>query len=276
MHLLPHARSITEMSPEQKLKIIFVHGACHGAWNWYKVEAALRSEGHYVLSLDLAASGINKKRMAEDVFTFAEYSQPLMETLAELPQGEKAVLVGHSLGGLNLAFAMETFPQKIAVAVFVTAFMPDTVSPPPYVFSKLGESISAVAWMDTEFEEVRVPEREEPFLTMLFGPQFMVKHLYQLCSHEDLTLANSLIRTGSLFQEDLKKAPILSKEGYGSVDKVYIICKQDAAITEDYQRWMISNNPVKEVMEIEADHMVMLSRPQELCKHLKSIFNKYI
>lgn len=93
---------------------------------------------------------------------------------------------------------------------------------------------------------------------------------------KDLTLANALIRTGSLFQEDLKKAPILSEEGYGSVDKVYIVCKQDAAINEDYQRWMISNNQVKEVMEIEADHMAMLSRPQELCKHLINILNKYI
>ncbi|KAL0377778.1 UNVERIFIED_CONTAM: Methylesterase 1 [Sesamum radiatum] len=44
--------------------------------------------------------------------------------LMDLPPGEKVILVGHSIGGVCISLAMEKFPKKIAVAVYVTAFMP--------------------------------------------------------------------------------------------------------------------------------------------------------
>lgn len=42
-----------------------VHGLCHGAWCWYKVVTVLRSEGHRVTALDLAASGVHPARIDE-------------------------------------------------------------------------------------------------------------------------------------------------------------------------------------------------------------------
>jgi pimeloyl-ACP methyl ester carboxylesterase len=44
--------------------------------------------------------------------------------VADASDGERLVLVGHSFGGLSVALAMEKFPRKVAVAVFVTAAMP--------------------------------------------------------------------------------------------------------------------------------------------------------
>lgn len=44
--------------------------------------------------------------------------------MAALPPDERVILVGHSLGGLAVSQAMERFPSKISVAVFVTALMP--------------------------------------------------------------------------------------------------------------------------------------------------------
>ncbi|KAK7263074.1 hypothetical protein RJT34_30658 [Clitoria ternatea] len=50
--------------------------------------------------------------------------------------GHQVVLVGHSLGGINIALAMDKFPDKVAVAVFLTAFAPDTQHKPSYVIDK--------------------------------------------------------------------------------------------------------------------------------------------
>ena len=44
--------------------------------------------------------------------------------MESLPADERVVLVGHSLGGLAISQAMEKFPEKVSVAVFVTASMP--------------------------------------------------------------------------------------------------------------------------------------------------------
>jgi pimeloyl-ACP methyl ester carboxylesterase len=100
-----------------------------GAWIWYKIKARLEEAGHRVTTLDMAVSGVNTKTI-EEVRTFDLYNEPLMEFMAKLLENEKVVLVRHSLGGLNLAFAMEKFPEKVSLAVFLTTILPDTVRSP--------------------------------------------------------------------------------------------------------------------------------------------------
>jgi hypothetical protein len=93
---------------------------------------------------------------------------------------------------------------------------------------------------------------------------------------KDLELAKTLVRPGSLFREDLSKAKNFSKEGYGSVKRVYVVCDDDLAIPKEFQRWMIENGGLKDVMEIKgADHMAMISKPQELYHRLLEIAHKY-
>ncbi|KAG0470074.1 hypothetical protein HPP92_016173 [Vanilla planifolia] len=137
------------------------------------------------------------------------------------------------------------------------------------------EKIDQSKLMDTEWKTLVVPEKAEPVTTMLFGPEFMAKALYQLCSPEDLALGKSLVRVASLFLEDLSKMPAFTEERYGSVPKVYIVCGRDEAISVEYQRWMIQRTPVKEVMEIEGrphGHVVKpggaFSMPGENCSQI--------
>lgn len=115
---------------------VLVHGLCHGAWCWYKVATLLSSAGHRVTALDMAACGASPGR-ADEVPSFEEYSQPLLDAVAGLPPDEKAVLVGHSFGGLSLAFAMERYPDRVAIAVFVSAAMPPVGKSMGFVFEQV-------------------------------------------------------------------------------------------------------------------------------------------
>lgn len=99
--------------------------------------------------------------------------------------------------------------------------------------------------------------------------------IYLMTGVQDATLASSLMRVSSLFMEDLAVQQPFTKDRYGSVRKVYVVCKEDYAIVEGFQRWMVENSPVDEVKEIVADHMVMLSRPKELVQCLTDITEKY-
>uniref|UniRef100_A0A0E0R8L9 AB hydrolase-1 domain-containing protein n=1 Tax=Oryza rufipogon TaxID=4529 RepID=A0A0E0R8L9_ORYRU len=85
---------------------ILVHGVCHGAWCWYRVATALSSAGHRVTALDMAACGARPGR-ADEVPSFERYTAPLLDAVADQDGEEKA-----------------RHPEKIAVAVFVTATMP--------------------------------------------------------------------------------------------------------------------------------------------------------
>jgi pimeloyl-ACP methyl ester carboxylesterase len=93
---------------------------------------------------------------------------------------------------------------------------------------------------------------------------------------QDLELVKILIRTGSLFLEDLSETKNFSKERYGSVPRACIVSNDDLAIPIEYQEWMIQNAGIDEVKLINgADHMVMLSKPQELCLSLVEMADKY-
>ncbi|GMY11679.1 salicylic acid-binding protein 2-like [Fagus crenata] len=175
-------------APKVEKHFVLVHGACHGAWSWYKLKPRLESAGHRVTALDLAASGINMKAI-QDVHTLYEYTEPLLKFLALLPPNEKVVLVGHSLGGLNLALAMDKYPEKVAVGVFMAAFMPDTRHKPSYVLDQYNERAPAEAWLDTQFSSCGTGN--QPLTSMLFGPIFLYSRLYQLCPIEVLSLSHT-------------------------------------------------------------------------------------
>jgi pimeloyl-ACP methyl ester carboxylesterase len=130
---------ISELNMNQKKQqkhFVMVHGVCVGAWSWYKVKPQLESVGHKVTAIDLAACGINTQKI-EDVHTFADYAKPLLDFLASLDPNEKVILVGHSFGGVSVALAMEKFPEKIAVGIFLAAFIPDTQHKPSYVLEQV-------------------------------------------------------------------------------------------------------------------------------------------
>ncbi|KAL7101279.1 hypothetical protein ACP275_08G045000 [Erythranthe tilingii] len=260
-----------ETTKQQLVHTVLVHGACHGAWCWYKLKPLLEAAGHRVTAVDLAASGIDRRSL-EEVRSLADYSQPLLELMASIPPHEKVVLVGHSLGGMNLGLAMDMYSDKISVAVFVAAFMPDCNNRPSFVLDQYCERVPVAEWLDTEL----LPYGDH-LTSLLFGPEIISSKLYHLCSAEDVALAKMLLRPSSLFLEDLSKKSAFSKERFGSVERAYIVCTQDKTLPVNFQRWQIETNGVAIVKEIEdADHMAMLSAPQQLCQYLLEIANKFI
>uniref|UniRef100_A0A164UA30 AB hydrolase-1 domain-containing protein n=1 Tax=Daucus carota subsp. sativus TaxID=79200 RepID=A0A164UA30_DAUCS len=218
------------MSGETKKHFVLVHGAGHGAWCWYKVATLLRSDGHRVSILDLAASGVNLKQVQE-VHSFAVYLEPLMDLMATLPQEEKVVLVGHSMGGVGLSLAMERFPEKIAVAVFATAYM-----------------------LSPDLDLLTITNEDLTLATMLVRP-------YCLNPHTD---AKSF--------EEIR----VTRERFGLVPRVFVVADQDLLLLEETQRWMIELNQPDDVKVIKgSDHMIMFSKPQELCNCLEEISQRY-
>ncbi|KAL6619368.1 hypothetical protein ACP70R_034507 [Stipagrostis hirtigluma subsp. patula] len=120
---------------------------------------------------------------------------------------------------------------------------------------------------------------EIPGHPVIFGPNFMAERLYQLSPPEDLTLALSLIRPANRFNEDplMREEKLLTEEGYGSARRMFVVVEDDLGIPAEFQRRMIAQSPGVEVEEMAAggaDHMPMLSRPEELVELLLRIANK--
>lgn len=105
------------------------------------------------------------------------------------------------------------------------------------------------------------------FLTLIFPEPYGL---------QDFMLATMLVRPGNLFLDHLTKEVMITEENFGSLSRVYIVCKEDKSMTEDFQRWMIGRSSGTEVKEIEgADHMVMLSKSKELYNLLLDIAKEH-
>ncbi|XP_022752107.1 methylesterase 10-like [Durio zibethinus] len=258
---------------ERKQHFVLIHGICHGAWCWYKLVSLLKTAGHQVTALDLGASGVDPKRL-EEIISFSDYLQPLMDFLAPLPDDHKVILVGHSYGGLCISIAMERFPKKISVAVFISACMPHHSSSPGTLIQQYFKRTPVESLMDCQFTFDKGPEK--PPTSALFGPKFMAAKAYRHCQLEDVELAKMLVRPSELFLEELATADLLTEENFGSVDRVFIGLEDDEVMVEEFQRLMLESSPAKEVKFISgSDHMVMLSKPKELCQLLQDIADKF-
>ncbi|KAI4357048.1 hypothetical protein L6164_001024 [Bauhinia variegata] len=154
---------------------------------------------------------------------------------------------------------MDKFPGKVAVGVFLTAFMPDTQHKPSYVLDKHAGTLPTAEELDRRLSLIGSKS------ILSFSNEDLSDKFYQLSPIEDLELAKTLTRPGSLFLEDLTRTKNFYKEGYGSVPRSFIICNEDLAIPLELQRWMIQNAGIDYKDEIKgADHMAVLSKTQEV------------
>lgn len=72
----------------QTKKIVLVHGEGFGAWCWYKTLSLLEEVGLHPVAVDLQGSGIDMTN-PNKISTLADYSKPLTDYLASLPDNEK-------------------------------------------------------------------------------------------------------------------------------------------------------------------------------------------
>jgi len=92
-----------------------------------------------------------------------------------------------------------------------------------------------------------------------------------------LALATTLVRPFYLYNaEDVSKEIVLTRKRYGSVRRVFIVAAENNALTKEFLKLMIEKNPSNEVEEIQgSDHMMIMSKPEQLFTTLLSIANKY-
>ncbi|MCB0279745.1 MAG: alpha/beta hydrolase, partial [Calditrichaeota bacterium] len=60
----------------------------------------------------------------------------------------------------------------------------------------------------------------------------------------------------------------LSPERYGQIEKVYIECLQDRAVTLPLQRRMQSDSPCAKVISLDSSHSPFFSMPERLADEL--------
>ncbi|KAL3565891.1 hypothetical protein D5086_033937 [Populus alba] len=244
----------------QKPHFVLVHGACHGAWCWYKIRCLMETSGYKVTCLDLKSAGIDQSN-PNTILTLDEYDAPLIDFLSNLPHDEKVILVGHSAGGLSLTDAIHRFPKRIHLAIYVAANMLKHGFSSDQDFKDGDPDVS-------EYGEIADLEYgmglDQPPTSIIIKEEFQKRILYQMSPKEDSVLASMLLRAGPV--RAFKGARFEGGKDADSVPRVYIKTLHDQILRPVQQEAMIKRWQPCQVFELESDHSPFFSAPSLLFK----------
>lgn len=227
---------------------ILVHGAFHNAGCWDNVVQALTSAGHTCTALDLPSHGQDSTPI--ETVTLDTYVQKVLHELENAP--EQSVLVGHSMGGMVITQAADSFIEgggKLKRLVYVTAFVPrngqslvDLAGSP----EGAGDMVQANVIVEGEPPVGRLPDDKAH------------EAFYADCSEEVSRAAVAALDPQPILAFVLP----VSIQDDRDIDRRYILTTEDKAIPPVLQRRMTKDTAFNEVVEIASSHSPFLSQPE--------------
>jgi pimeloyl-ACP methyl ester carboxylesterase len=224
---------------------VLVHGAWQAPYVWDVVRTNLLNKGNKVIVVELPGHGADNT--ATYTLSLDVYRDKVIEAISTL--NEKVVLVGHSMGGMVITAVAEKIPAKIGTLVYIGAFLPAS-----------GQALTDLAFSDPDSKlrplliqsaDQLTLDIKRDSLTWLFindGKQ----------ADKEKVLTNYRAEPAIPFTNKVT----LTKEGFGSVNKVYIKTQQDIVISPGLQNRMIAGAGITTVYEVNTSHSPFLSQPK--------------
>lgn len=230
-------------------RLILVHGAYHGGWCWRHVAPKLEQNGFQVETPDLPGSGADTTPLPDvDLDACVAKISDLVTSASE-----PVVLAGHSYAGAIINQVAENHPEKIDRLVYITAYLPGD-----------GENITHWARQDkdTAVKLDRVDLAGTRAVRM--NDDALVPAFYADCSEDDIAFARARLRPQVIapFQGRLQ----LSDGRFGQVQKKYIACDQDRAISPALQQAMTTAMGLTDIVHFDAGHCPYFSMPEALAE----------
>jgi pimeloyl-ACP methyl ester carboxylesterase len=214
--------------------IVLVHGGMHGAWCWDQVAPLLTTPS---VAVDLPGRG--RRPLDGRPVTLARCVDAVIED-ADAAGFGRFLLAGHSMGGLTITETANRHPDRVAALLYIAA-----LAPPP------GTTVFGLYFGDgappiddlTAVQPVMPPEQARAqFAADLDDAAF--EEMYARCVPEPI----------GLFAEGVT--------GYTSgVPATYVRCTRDGAVSGELTATMLTQLSPDRVVELDADHDVMLSQP---------------
>ena len=229
-----------------------VRGTVHGGW--YKVASRLWQAGHTVIAPDLAGLGKDKTPIAE--VSLERWTADICDIVDAA--SEPVILVGHSRCGIVVSEAAERRPAKLAVLVYLAAFL-----------LRDGETLLWAAQVDGT--SLVLPN----LLVATHGTSSTIREdavkevFYGECADEDVTLAKLLLAPEPMAPS---ATPVrVTDVNFGRVPRIYIECRRDNTIPLPFERAMQANVPCQNVRSMDTDHSPFFSAPEALVAHLTAL-----
>lgn len=231
------------------ITFVLVHGAWQGGWAWETIVPRLEATGHRAIAVDLPGNGHDETPPAVDVNLYARHLASIVDGI-----DGPVVLVGHSMGGTAVAQACELRPERVALAIYLAAFL-------------LPDGMSVMMFYDRYLEPwmrgatTRVTHSPDGLMSTI-DPASAVEVFYH---QADPAAAAAAARRLTPQPEGARHSKLsLSPQRFGRVRRVYIEATQDRSVHLPLQRRMQQMTPCRAVLGLDTDHAPQLSSPAAL------------
>ncbi|MEX3898641.1 alpha/beta fold hydrolase [Paraburkholderia sp. BR10954] len=229
-------------------KVVLVHGGHFAADCWTAVVDEL--EGN-AIAFDLPGRGRYRGESLEGM-TLERHARSVLHDMDDA-HIERAVLVGHSMGGSVTCAVAALAPERVKRMVFVSA----PIAP---------EGMSNVEAMTPEIRTVLLNSRDAGDIVQQKTPEDFTRYLF--CNDMPAELADA---TCELVVAD-SIAPLLECVPFAGVTpaipRTFVKLTRDVAFTPDAQDRTIATLQPIDILEIDAGHMAMLSNPTAIARIL--------
>jgi pimeloyl-ACP methyl ester carboxylesterase len=235
---------------------VLIHGGWHAAWCWRKVSALLEDQGHRVIAPDLPGHGADLTPLTARPYEL--YVPRVCELLDNME--DRAVLVGHSSGGMIISEAARHSSGRIQSLVYLSAFL----LPP-------GKTPRDAMLMDTESILRGCLAIDHAQGVASIKPECAKSVFYDDCSDEDSARAIGQLQPEPLIPPGPSTSSPVDNQPLLRIPRFYIECLQDKALGPRTQRWMYTESPCDAVYSLNTSHSPFLSAPAALTECLIEI-----
>lgn len=231
---------------------VLVHGAWQAPYVWDAVRNDLTSRGNKVIVVELPGHG--NDATPTHTLSLDVYRDKVIKELSTI-EG-KVILVGHSMGGMVVTEVSEKIPAKISKLVYIGAFVPQS-----------GQALVDITDPESQLGGSLIPSQDQ--LTIDVNQEHLVGLFIPDGSEQAKQSVLDHYRAEPAIPFTNKVT--ITKEYFGSVEKVYIKTLRDIVISPGLQNKMIEAAGIRTVYEVDASHSPFLSQPKQVAELLQKI-----
>jgi pimeloyl-ACP methyl ester carboxylesterase len=220
---------------------VLVHGAWQGAWCWRKILPVLWTRGHRAFAVTLTGVGDRAHHLSPSIRLTTHVDD--VAAVVETEELTRAILVGHSYGGLLITAVADRLFERVAHLVYIDAIVP-----------RSGES-----WSSIHDEPTRAARREGIAGEGAMPP--LDPSAYGLSGADaEWVRRRQRPQPGGMYDDALH----FDEARVASLPRTFIDCISPALPTLAISRKRARADPAWRVITIETGHDAMISAPERL------------
>lgn len=237
--------------------IIFISGGQLTDWIWSNFIPLVKNSECITINRRIKNNTLESRKLS----SLEDCTNYIIEQIID-HNFEKIIIVGHSIGGLLAALVAQQLKSKIEHVIYIASNLPKNNTNAVDSFPFL-QKLMIKSFVKSQIKKDRVHIGSDA--------KYFVRHFCNSSDSQVIEYVNShhlIAEPDCIFKEKV------NWDNNSDIPQTYIRLLKDKTISNSIQSKMAKNLNISNIIDIESDHLVMLSNTGLLYDKIKKIINE--